>query len=120
MDLRGQVIAAMKDFFGGDARYVDHALAVLGHAEALMASQSAGGQALDADVVVAAAILHDVGIPVALRKHGSAEGRWQELEGPPIAREILHKMPLAPEQVEHVCASKARAMDLYIEKGTKE
>ena len=40
-------------------------------------------------MVRAAAILHDIGIHEAERKHGSSSGRLQELEGPPIARAIL-------------------------------
>ena len=54
-------------------------------------------------VVRAAAIFHDIGIHEAERKHGSSAGRYQEIEGPPIAREILAKYDLDEAVVDHVC-----------------
>ena len=63
----------MQGLFGNDQRRIDHALAVLGHAEAILATEPAA----DAEVVTAAAILHDIGIQEAERKHGSSAGRWQ-------------------------------------------
>ena len=51
----------------------------------------------------AAAILHDIGIHEAERKHGSAGGKYQEMEGPPIARQILERVGVDAERAEHVC-----------------
>lgn len=81
------LIEAMKAEFGADWRRVDHALRVLAHAEAILEEYAA-----DRDTVVAAAILHDIGIQEAERKHGSSGGKWQELEGPPLARRILRDL----------------------------
>ena len=53
--------------------------------------------------VVAAALLHDIGIQEAQRKHGSSAPRWQELEGPPIARRILEAADVDPATIDHVC-----------------
>jgi len=88
----------MKDVFGADERRIAHALNVLEHAEDLLDSED--GSPL---VVRAAAILHDIGIREAERKHGSAAGRYQEAEGPPIAREIMERMGLDEADIEHVC-----------------
>ena len=81
------VRSAMEQYFGDDQRRVDHALQVCLHAEELLAY-------IDADPVVtlAAAYLHDIGIHEAERKHGSNSGRWQEIEGPPVATEILARL----------------------------
>ena len=49
-------------------------------------------------VVRAAAVLHDIGIREAERKHGSSAGKYQEVEGPPIARRILEKLSVDPER----------------------
>jgi predicted hydrolase (HD superfamily) len=95
---RDRLIAAMREVFGADQRRIDHALAVLGHAEAILAAE--GG---DAEVVTAAAILHDIGIQQAEQRHGSPAAHWQELEGPPIARDILRRLDVSPEIIEHVC-----------------
>jgi len=53
--------------------------------------------------VVAAALLHDIGIKEAERKHGSAAPKFQELEGPPIARRILEGLDLPEKDIQHVC-----------------
>ena len=79
-----RVREAMQDYFGADQRRIDHALQVSCYAEELLSY-------IDADPVttLAAAYLHDIGIPESERKHGSSSGKWQEIEGPPIARKIL-------------------------------
>src|ERR1035437_264125 len=87
---RGEVIAAMKGVFGDDIRRIEHALRVLGFAEAILAQEP--GCPGSREVVIAAAILHDIGIHQAEVKHGSAAGRYQEIEGPPIARGILERL----------------------------
>lgn len=47
--------------------------------------------------------MHDIGIPKAREVHGSSSGQYQEIEGPPIAREILTRHGFPPDQVDHVC-----------------
>jgi len=96
--IRERLIREMKNLFGGDQRRVDHALSVLDYAEQIQAME--GGDPL---VVKAAAILHDIGIHEAQRKYGSSGGKYQEIEGPPIAREILSQYDLGEAIVEHVC-----------------
>ena len=97
-DVAGALIAEMKKVFGADERRIRHALGVLDYAERILARE--GGDPL---VVKAAAILHDIGIHEAERKHGSAGGKYQEMEGPPIAREILERVGVDAERAEHVC-----------------
>ena len=97
-DLRQRVIAEMKALFGDDQSRIDHALRVLDFAEQILAESSA-----DVAIVTAAAILHDIGIPAAEATRGSSAARYQEIEGPPIAREILEKINVAPATVESVC-----------------
>lgn len=94
---RERFIGEMKEIFGDDLKRIEHALAVLNYAEQIHTVE--GGDRL---VVVAAAILHDIGIPQAERKHGSAGAKYQEMEGPGIAREIMLKHGIAAELVEHV------------------
>ncbi len=90
---------AMQDYFGADQRRIDHALQVSLYAEELLAY-------VDADPVItlAAAYLHDIGIHEAERKHGSNSGRWQEIEGPPIAREILANLGAGEAVTDQVAA----------------
>ena len=93
-----QLITAMKEVFGDDARRINHALAVLNHARQIMKEE----QNVDSGVVVAAAVLHDIGIHEAEKKYGSSAGAYQEKEGPPIAEPIMKKIGMGEERVEHV------------------
>jgi HD superfamily phosphodiesterase len=45
-------------------------------------------------IIDISAILHDIGIHEAERKHHSNAGEWQEIEGPPVARELLKNVDL--------------------------
>jgi uncharacterized protein len=53
-------------------------------------------------IVELSALLHDVGIVAAQRKYGSREGKYQHLEGPPVARKILEGMGEEREIAERV------------------
>jgi len=96
--VKAELIEAMKAVFGADQKRIHHALAVLGYAEKLLKTESA-----DELTVTAAAILHDIGIQAAERKHGSSAGHYQEIEGPPIARPILIRLGVDADRVDHVC-----------------
>ncbi len=92
------LIQKMTEVFGDDRKRIEHALEVLGYAETILQAGHA-----DPLVVRAAAVLHDIGIKEAETKHGSSAGKYQEIEGPPIARAILDKFDVSDSQVEHIC-----------------
>ena len=93
------LIVEMKKIFGSDQRRVRHALRVLDFAEKILDRETA-----DPLVVKAAAILHDIGIHEAEKKYSSAAGKYQQIEGPPIARGILQAAGVDIERIEHICA----------------
>ncbi len=91
----------MIEYFKDDIGQIEHALKVHG-----FASMIAGLEKLPAGKRTAtelAAILHDIGIEEAERKHNSRAGRFQEVEGPPIAREILRRHGVSEEMTDRVC-----------------
>jgi HD superfamily phosphodiesterase len=45
-------------------------------------------------IIDIAALLHDIGIHEAERKHNSSAGNWQEIEGPIVAKELLNTINL--------------------------
>lgn len=102
-DRRNGTIGGMEAVFGTDAERIEHALKVLDFAETILAREPACRE-----VVVAAAILHDIGMHEAERKHGSTAGRSQEVEGPPIARGIMERLGFAEDVIDHVCRIIAR------------
>jgi hypothetical protein len=93
-----KLIAAVKTEFGADQTRISHALEVLERAEEIM--QAEGGEPR---VVVAAALLHDIGIQEAERKHGRGTPEYQEAEGPPIAKRILEKLGFDEQVIGEVC-----------------
>ena len=92
-----RLIEAMKREFGNDQKRITHASKVLDHARELLRYE--GG---DPGVVMAAAILHDIGIHEAEKKHGSSAGVYQEKEGPPIAKRIMKEIGIDHDTIEHV------------------
>ncbi|GAB4349045.1 MAG: HD domain-containing protein [Candidatus Abyssubacteria bacterium] len=93
-----RIAAEMRRVFGEDTKRIRHALDVLFFAETILPEE--GGAE---DVIVAAALLHDIGIQEAERKYGSNAGRYQEIEGPPIARKILESLDADPAVIDEVC-----------------
>jgi HD superfamily phosphohydrolase YqeK len=96
--LKDRVAIEMKRYFKTDFKRIGHATKVARHAERI-GKKEAGNLA----VILCAAFLHDIGIPEAERKHNSTAGRFQEQEGPPIAREILEKLGAKDALVDEVC-----------------
>jgi HD superfamily phosphodiesterase len=93
-----EIAAEMRNVFGRDERRITHAVDVLSFAEKILSEEPG-----DPSVVIGAALLHDIGIHEAERKHGSSAGRYQELEGPPIARRILESLSADPHLISEVC-----------------
>jgi hypothetical protein len=54
-------------------------------------------------VILTAAYLHDIGIKESERKYQSTAARYQEEEGPPVARDILERLGAKTELVDEVC-----------------
>ena len=90
---------AMVEYNAGDTRRIDHAHKVTAYARELQAKERG-----DYLVVTAAGLLHDIGIHQAEAKYGSPNGKYQEIEGPPVAREIMTRLNFTPAQVDEVCA----------------
>ncbi|MBW1989499.1 MAG: HD domain-containing protein, partial [Deltaproteobacteria bacterium] len=88
-DLAGKLLEAADRIFGGDEKRKAHTRKVVDFARKLL---SRGEENADPRVVLAAAALHDVGIPAAEAKHGSAAGKHQQEEGAPIAEGILKEL----------------------------
>jgi len=96
--LKDRVAVEMKRYFKSDFKRIGHATRVARYAERI--GKKEGGNLA---VILAAAYLHDIGIHEAERKHGSSEAKYQEEEGPPIARSIMNRLGAKAELIEEVC-----------------
>ena len=96
-----EVLLKMIAFDAGDERRIQHFIKV--HAFARLIGHEEG---LSPDVqerLELAAILHDIGIHAAEEKYGSSAGKYQEIEGPAPARDILASCGVPAEEVERIC-----------------
>jgi HD superfamily phosphodiesterase len=96
--LKDRVAVEMKKYFRKDFKRIGHASKVARYAEKI--GKNEGGNLA---VILPAAYLHDIGIKEAERKHNSTASKYQEEEGPPIAREILEGLGAKEELIEEVC-----------------
>ena len=96
--LKDRVAIEMKRYFKNDFKRIGHASRVARYAERI-GKQERGNLA----VILTTAYLHDIGIKEAERKHQSAEARYHEEEGPPVAREILQRLGAKEELTDEVC-----------------
>jgi hypothetical protein len=87
--------------FGGDTKRVCHAFKVYGAACAI----ASGAQFNPSDRLTLglAAALHDIGIKEGERKYNSPAPKYQQTEGPPVAREILEGLGCDPVIIDRIC-----------------
>jgi uncharacterized protein len=98
------VALALQEMFRcnrGDKKRIEHSVKVFGYAQLLGRLEGLTPEKQFA--LELTAILHDIGIHVAEKKFGHCDGHLQELEGPPVAREILETIGVKAEVVDRVC-----------------
>ena len=97
----GNVITAMIDYFHGNLHDVEHLLKVYGYAKAI--GEEEGLDPKTQRTLEIAAVVHDIGIPLALEKYGSDDGPHQEELGPAAAKELLEGIGCDAPTIERVC-----------------
>ena len=95
---KDRVAIEMKRYFKQDFKRIGHASKVARYAERIGKEERG-----NLGVILTAAYLHDIGIKEAERKFQSTAARYQEEEGPPIAKVILSKLGAGAELIEEVC-----------------
>lgn len=84
-----------------DVKRINHFLKVYAFAKTIGEGE---GLSLDEQYILElSAVLHDIGIRESERKYGSCEGKFQEIEGPVIAKAMLEQLGVENEVVERVC-----------------
>lgn len=97
--LRERVERDMRRYFATDTARIDHACEVTRYAAQILETEPAA----DPAVVLAAALLHDIGIGAADRRYGTQGARHHETLGPDIARTILQELHVPGELIREVC-----------------
>ena len=97
----GALVEEMMKYERGIPHRVNHFLKVYSFAKVIGELEQ-----LDRDMqdtLETAAIVHDIGIRPSVEKYQSDGGNFQEIEGPPIAREMLGRLGYPEEMTERVC-----------------
>lgn len=96
-----QLIQKMMVYDAGDAKRIAHFMKVFAYAQAIgQLEVLPEGEQLTLE---SAAIVHDIGIRNSEAKYGSAAGHYQEVEGPPVARDMLTDLGFNTAVIDRVC-----------------
>lgn len=87
-----QVLSKMILYFDGDVKRINHAMKVHGFAKSIGELEEIPKEKLE--ILEVAAILHDIGIKESERKYCSSAAKYQEMEGPAVASDILKEFNL--------------------------
>lgn len=98
--LLNRLMFKMVEFDSGDPKRIQHFLKVASLARTIGEAENL--PALELFTLTAAAIVHDIGIHPAIKKHGSSSGKLQEQEGPAPARAMLHDLGFDSQTIERV------------------
>ena len=83
-----------------DALRIHHLIRV--HTFARLIGKSEGYDETNQKIAELAALLHDIGIHNAEKKYNSIDGRYQEIEGGPVARAIMEDTHIPEWMIERV------------------
>ena len=95
------IINEMISYYANDPRRFNHFLKVYSFSKSIGELEK-----LDEEmqyILEIAAIMHDIGIKISEEKYNSSAGNYQEIEGPPVAREMLEMLGFDEKIIERVC-----------------
>lgn len=81
-----KIMRIMIDYYK-DVGYIEHAVKVYSYASGIGGSEDLDEEELF--ILLSAALLHDIGIPNAIKIHGSGKGPYQEKEGALLVPSML-------------------------------
>ncbi len=99
--MKNDLLKKMIEYFGIDVKRINHALKVLEFAQIISDDESVDKET--EEIIIYSAILHDIGIKEAEKKYGSSMGKYQEIEGPAIAKKMLTDLNVPEEVINRVC-----------------
>lgn len=101
MNNQTKLVNKMIEYEKGCAKRVNHFLKV--HAFAKIIADTEQIDKTKQLILETASIVHDIGIKISLEKYNSSAGKYQELEGPRIAKAMLMELKYPEDVIERVC-----------------
>ena len=100
MDIN-KVTTAMIDYYQGQPKRIQHFLKV--HAYAKLIGEQEGLDKEILDILEVASLTHDIGIKISEEKYNSSAGKYQEVEGPAVAQQMLEDLQYDKAKTDRVC-----------------
>lgn len=103
MDRRiSEITMKMINYDKGDAARIQHFMKV--HNFSKVIGEMEGLDPETQFILEAAAVLHDIGIHKSEEKYNSCDGKYQEIEGPAEAEELLNDIDgISKNEIERIC-----------------
>ena len=101
MKKTGVLLKKMCEYYSGDILRINHFMKVYGFAKAIGESEKLDEKTMY--ILETAAVVHDIGIKASEEKYGVSDGKYQEIEGPPIAEKMLAGLGYDKETTDRVC-----------------
>lgn len=93
-------IEKMIAFYQGNLHDINHFLKVWAFAKTIGEQEGLDGQTqLTLEL---AAVVHDIACPLCRQKYGNANGKYQELESPPLVEDFFAGMPVERDMAERI------------------
>ena len=93
-------IEKMIAFYQGNLHDINHFLKVWAFAKTVGEQEGLDGQTqLTLEL---AAVVHDIACPLCRQKYGNANGKYQELESPPLVEDFFAGMPVERDMAERI------------------
>lgn len=97
----GHAIERMIEYSSGNLHDINHFLKVYALAKAIGEQENL--EPFRQECLELAAIVHDIACPLCREKYGNTNGKAQEKEGEPLAREFLRELGCKAEITDRVC-----------------
>ncbi|WP_138205283.1 HD domain-containing protein [Haloimpatiens lingqiaonensis] len=101
MDKKSVLINEMIKYYASDVKRINHFMKVYSFAKTIGEMEKV--DCLNQEVLEIAAIVHDIGIKLSEQKYNSSSGKYQQIEGPALAKKLLEKLDFEDTIISRVC-----------------
>lgn len=97
----GNVMMRMIEYDRGDPKRIQHFIKVYQFAALIGKMEHVDTRTQE--IIEISALVHDIGIKVSEEKYHSSAGKYQEIEGPPLAKTLLKSLDYPVPFINRVC-----------------
>ncbi len=91
----------MIEYSDGSLHDINHFFKVWSYARIIAKKENVSKRS--EEIIEISALLHDIACPMLREKHGSANGKLQEEQGPELIREVFSEKDIADDILDEVC-----------------